>query len=81
MPRNLPPRFQSHIARAHRTRIIGNALVTCLLVGTGAALTQTRNFPTKPLQLCKRSPQISATPSANFPPTNSQPQQHPSRNP
>ena len=43
MPRNLNPRFQQHIARARRLRIIGGALlVTCLLIGTGAALSQTQ---------------------------------------
>ena len=43
MPRNLNSRFQQDIARARRIRIIGGSLLaTCLLVGTGAALTQTQ---------------------------------------
>ena len=41
--RELNPRFQAHIARARRVRIlIGAFLGLCLLIGTGAALTQTQ---------------------------------------
>lgn len=43
MPRNLPPRIQSHITRAQRRRFIAASLFgLCVLVGTGAALAQTQ---------------------------------------